>query len=222
MAPKAGTKSKSGETITEPQNGKSKSEKQVGEPAASQNGTPHPPYIVMAKAAISEMNEKGGSSRQAILKFVTSKYSLGSTANRNLNNALKKLLDDKEIVRSKLTTKGANGSFKLAGGKINSKPKEDSKKGDHKKEGTGVEPTSEPKSKKAKTSGSKVRMEKLVESSSASSAESESDAPVVKKAPKLSQVSGYSKLVSNLQKWLWWIMVIPISCNAIKGIKGQI
>merc|ERR1719499_997071 len=80
----------------------------------------HPAYATMVKGAIKELNDKKGSSRQAILKLLKEKYALGDQANKHVNAALKKLLEVGVIVRSNSTgATGANGSFKMASvGKI--------------------------------------------------------------------------------------------------------
>merc|ERR1719499_1310090 len=80
----------------------------------------HPAYATMVKGAIKDLNDKKGSSRQAILKLLKEKYALGDQANKHVNAALKKLLEVGVIVRSNSTgATGANGSFKMASvGKI--------------------------------------------------------------------------------------------------------
>ncbi|XP_063717354.1 histone H1-delta-like [Symsagittifera roscoffensis] len=136
----------------------------------------HPKYDVMIKSAISELSEKGGSSRQAILKLITNKYTLGARANVNLNSTLKKLLESNEIIRAKSSATGANGSFKLPKNvKKDTSSEKSSKPADDK----------EPQPKKVKTSKIAAKPTALLSASSASSAdESGSGAPVVKKPVK--------------------------------------
>ncbi|KAK7457288.1 hypothetical protein BaRGS_00039260 [Batillaria attramentaria] len=74
----------------------------------------HPKYSVMIADAISALKERGGSSRQAILKYIGSKYSLGSETvkiNSRLKMALKAGVKSGNLKQSKGT--GAAGSFRL-------------------------------------------------------------------------------------------------------------
>jgi histone H1/5 len=53
----------------------------------------HPPYLEMIVAAVEALKERNGSSRQAILKYITSTYDLGvdiKMANVHLKQALKR------------------------------------------------------------------------------------------------------------------------------------
>jgi len=67
----------------------------------------------MIKAALKALNERGGSSRAAILKFVLANYSLDPIqANQHLKLALKNGVKSKHFKQTK--GNGASGSFKLA------------------------------------------------------------------------------------------------------------
>ncbi|CAF4541523.1 unnamed protein product [Rotaria sp. Silwood2] len=73
----------------------------------------HPKYSEMIKAALKALNDRGGSSRAAILKFVLANYSLDPTqANQHLKLALKNGVKAKYFKQTK--GNGASGSFKLA------------------------------------------------------------------------------------------------------------
>merc|ERR1711874_134303 len=76
----------------------------------------HPKYSEMIKAAISSLKERGGSSRQAILKYIVANYSVGKdekTINAHLKMALRAGAKNGNLKQSKGT--GASGSFKLGG-----------------------------------------------------------------------------------------------------------
>jgi len=102
-------------TETKPSASATQSKKAL-KPSSEANSKPvsNPKYSEMVKKAVGELNQKGGSSRQAILKYVTSNYSVGNNASKNVNNALRKLCEDNELVHAKNGVSGANGSFKLA------------------------------------------------------------------------------------------------------------
>jgi len=81
----------------------------------------------MVKAALKALNDRGGSSRAAILKFVLANYSLDPVqANQHLKSALKNGVKAKNFKQTK--GNGASGSFKLVEGtpakkKTTKKPK---------------------------------------------------------------------------------------------------
>jgi len=82
----------------------------------------HPSYNVMIKEAITALKEKGGSSRQAILKYIikTHKVNADNVSGAQLKLALKRGVAKGELKQSKGT--GASGSFKLGAVKAE-KPK---------------------------------------------------------------------------------------------------
>ena len=85
----------------------------------------HPKYIEMVCAAITTLKERGGSSRQAILKYVTANYKVKADgANTHVKLALKRGVTAGALVQAKGT--GASGSFKLA--KKAAEPKKSKKK----------------------------------------------------------------------------------------------
>merc|ERR1712198_664566 len=83
----------------------------------------HPPYAEMIAAAIKSLKERGGSSRQAILKYIQANYKVGDQASIRLKNALRKMSETGKVVHAK--GQGASGSFKLP--KPEPKPKAEKK-----------------------------------------------------------------------------------------------
>jgi len=81
----------------------------------------------MIKAALKALNERGGSSRAAILKYVLAHYSLDPLqANQHLKAALKNGVKAKNFKQTK--GNGASGSFKLAEGAMKKPAKKRSTK----------------------------------------------------------------------------------------------
>ena len=72
----------------------------------------HPTFAVMIAAAIASLNERKGSSKQAIEKYVCTNYKVGSNYNFHLKRALKRGVEIGALVQTKGV--GASGSFKLA------------------------------------------------------------------------------------------------------------
>ena len=61
-------------------------------PAAPKKPAEHPKYAVMVAAAVGALKERGGSSRQAILKYIIANYKVGdnpTAVNARLKTALK-------------------------------------------------------------------------------------------------------------------------------------
>lgn len=84
----------------------------------------HPQYKVMVNAAIAALKERGGSSRQAILKYIVANYKLGdnpTAINARLKSALKAGVKAGSLKQSKGT--GAAGSFRLGEKTTEEKPK---------------------------------------------------------------------------------------------------
>lgn len=74
----------------------------------------HPKYSAMIVAAIQALKERGGSSRQAILKYIMANFKVGNnatTVNVHLRMALKRAVASGLLVQPK--GKGASGSFKV-------------------------------------------------------------------------------------------------------------
>ena len=74
----------------------------------------HPKYTTMVSAAVGHLKERGGSSRQAILKYIMSNYNVGKeerVVNQHLKMALKAGVKSSGLKQSRGT--GASGSFTL-------------------------------------------------------------------------------------------------------------
>ena len=79
----------------------------------------HPKYAEMIQAAVSSLKERGGSSRQAILKYICANYKVDDkAANSHLKLALRAGVKNGSLKQSKGT--GASGSFRL--GEAKKKP----------------------------------------------------------------------------------------------------
>ena len=60
--------------------------------AAKKSSAAHPAYKDMIKAAIAGLKTRGGSSRQAIAKYIGANYKVGDNANVHLRMAIKRAL----------------------------------------------------------------------------------------------------------------------------------
>jgi len=72
----------------------------------------HPKYNEMISKAIDALGDRKGSSRQAILKYISGNFKVGDSANVHLKLALKRMVKAGELKHVKGS--GASGSFKLA------------------------------------------------------------------------------------------------------------
>lgn len=74
----------------------------------------HPPVAQMVNAAIKALKERGGSSTQAIKKYISSTYKIDAEKkSKFIGKYLKSAVASGALVQTK--GKGASGSFKLAG-----------------------------------------------------------------------------------------------------------
>ena len=80
--------------------------------AAAKKPADHPKYSEMIAAAIASLKERSGSSRQAILKYVSANYKVSDGAATHVKLALKRGVAGGALKQVKGT--GASGSFKLA------------------------------------------------------------------------------------------------------------
>ncbi|KAI0219631.1 hypothetical protein LSAT2_028836, partial [Lamellibrachia satsuma] len=83
----------------------------------------HPKYTEMIAAALGSLKERGGSSRQAILKYIMKSYNVGKDeriVNQHLKMALRAGVKNSGLKQAKGT--GASGSFRL-GEKAKAAPK---------------------------------------------------------------------------------------------------
>ncbi|BFZ10439.1 hypothetical protein BsWGS_13478 [Bradybaena similaris] len=120
-------------------------------PASSKAKGPsaHPQYKVMIAAAVNALKERGGSSRQAILKYIIANYKVGNNPtaiNARLKAALKAGVKAGNLKQSKGT--GAAGSFRL-GDKSEKVKKEGKAKSPKKKAAKSPKKAGEAKKPKA-------------------------------------------------------------------------
>merc|ERR1712108_80276 len=116
--------------------------KKVAKPAA------HPPFKAMILTAIKALKERGGSSRQAILKYVVANNKVDAAkAAGPLKLALRKALAAGTIVKAKAAGKGA-GKFKA--GKVEKPKKAKKVKKPKAKKPKKVKKAKKPKAKKPK------------------------------------------------------------------------
>ena len=80
--------------------------------AAPKKPAEHPKYIEMIKDAIAALKERNGSSRQAIVKYISANYKVGDSAGVHVKQALRKGVASGALQQPKGT--GASGSFKVA------------------------------------------------------------------------------------------------------------
>lgn len=107
----------------------------------------HPPYLDMIKAAIVALKERGGSSRQAIEKYIKANYKVGEVGS-HLKMALKRGAASGKLLHTKGV--GASGSFKV--------PKEEKKKpAKPKKPVAKKKPAAKPKKPAAKKAAKKPK-----------------------------------------------------------------
>ena len=118
----------------------------------------HPKYSEMIKQALSNLKERGGSSRQAILKYIIANFKVGNDAkivNSHLKLALRAGVKNGTLKQSKGT--GASGSFRLGEKAAAKKPaakkakKPAAKKAEKKKPAAKKAKAKKPAAKKAKS-----------------------------------------------------------------------
>ena len=110
----------------------------------------HPPYLEMTKAAISNLKERNGSSRQAIEKYIKANYKVDEVGG-HLKMALKRAVANGKLLHTKGV--GASGSFKL--------PKEEKKP---KKKPAAKKPAAKPKKPAAAKKSKKPAVKKVKKS----------------------------------------------------------
>merc|ERR1712010_179101 len=116
--------------------------KKAAKPAA------HPPFKAMILTAISALKERGGSSRQAILKYVVANNKVDAAkAGGPLKLALRKALAAGTIIKAKAAGKGA-GKFKV--GKVEKPKKAKKAKKPKAKKVKKVKKAKKPAARKAK------------------------------------------------------------------------
>lgn len=93
---------------------KSKAARAKKTPAKLKKPSTHPKYSIMIRDAIGALKERGGSSRQALLKYIVANFNVGKgekTVNSHLKLALRAGIKNGSLRQSKGT--GASGSFRL-------------------------------------------------------------------------------------------------------------
>jgi len=102
--------------------------KKAAKPKVVKKPAAHPKYTEMIAAAVGSLKERGGSSRQAILKYIVKTYNVGKderVVNQHLKMALRAGVKKGALKQSKGS--GASGSFRL-GDKVAPKKKAVAKK----------------------------------------------------------------------------------------------
>ena len=127
-------------------------QKKADKPKKTTKGKPrapaqHPKYSEMITAAIVSIKERGGCSRQKILKYIGANYKVSDGYEVHARLALKRMVQNGALIQTKGV--GASGSFKLA-----KKPAE--KKKTPKKAQTTKKPST-PKKKQVKKTGDKPK-----------------------------------------------------------------
>ena len=88
--------------------------KKAAKPKVVKKPAAHPKYTEMIAAAVGSLKERGGSSRQAILKYIVKTYNVGKderVVNQHLKMALRAGVKKGALKQSKGS--GASGSFRL-------------------------------------------------------------------------------------------------------------
>lgn len=109
----------------------------------------HPPYNEMVVKAITAMKERGGSSRQKIIKHIGSNYKVGEGFETHVKLALKRGVSKGVLIQTKGT--GASGSFKLAKQEKPAAPAKKVEKKPAAKKQTEKKPAKKPAAKKQTT-----------------------------------------------------------------------
>src|SRR5271155_2662073 len=103
--------------------GKTKTPKKKASSKAAKKPADHPKYSEMVQQALGSLKERGGSSRQAVLKYIVKNFKCGkdeTVVNQHLKMALRAGVKNASLKQSKGS--GASGSFRL-GEEAKKKPK---------------------------------------------------------------------------------------------------
>ncbi|KAH6943282.1 hypothetical protein HPB50_018411 [Hyalomma asiaticum] len=141
----------------------------------------HPKYTDMVKKSVEALKERGGSSRQAIHKYIMAHFDVGKDAkvvNTHLKLALKRAVQSGLLKHSKGT--GASGSFRLADKATAPKKAAGAKRGPKKAAAGGAaKPKKAAKPKAAKSPAKKAAKPKAAKPKKAAAAK-----PKAAKKPK--------------------------------------
>ncbi|KAL1468011.1 hypothetical protein MTO96_041767 [Rhipicephalus appendiculatus] len=162
---------------------KAKGRKSAGGAKKAKKPVNHPKYTEMVKKSIEALKERGGSSRQAIHKYIMSHFDVGKdtkVVNTHLKLALKRAVQSGLLKRSKGT--GASGSFRLAEKATAPKKAAGAKRGPKKAAGGAAKPKKAAKPKTAKSPAKKAAKPKVAKPKKAAAAK-----PKVAKKPKSPQ-----------------------------------
>ena len=181
--------------------------KKAAKPKKPAKPADHPKYNAMIAAAIASLKERGGSSRQAVLKYIMANYKVGDEVakiNARVKTALKAGVKAGTLKQAKGT--GASGSFRLGEKKVAAakpkkakKPKAAAKKPAAKKpKAAGAKkpksPKKKPAAKKPKSPAKKAAKPKKVAKSPAKKA---AKPKKVAKAPKKAAKKPAKKWMSS-------------------------
>lgn len=154
-----------GQVVATDAKAKSSPKKKTGGKASAKKHADHPKYSEMVKQALASLKERGGSSRQAVLKYIMKNFKVGgdeNVVNTHLKMALRAGVKNSSLKQSKGS--GAAGSFRLgeeakkkkpAGAKVKAvkakKPKSPAKKAAKAKSAVKSPAKKSAPAKKAKT-----------------------------------------------------------------------
>lgn len=160
----------------------------------------HPKYAEMVAQAITGLKERGGSSRQAILKYIMKNFNVGSdekVVNTHLKIALRSGVKNNNLKQSK--GQGASGSFRIGeAAKKAEKPKKVKKP-------KAAKPK-KPKAAKPKKDAKKVKKAPAAKKTKAAPKKAKAtpkkakDAPKTKKAAKPAKTSKPKKAAAKPKK----------------------
>ena len=160
---------------------------------ATKKPADHPTFAVMIAAAIAELKERKGSSRQAIEKYVAANYKVGPKYTGPLKQALKKGVEKGTLVQTKGV--GASGSFKIAKPEPEKKPavKKPAAKKAATKKVTKKTPTKKAPAKKAATKKPAAKKAATKKSPAKKAASPKKKAPAKKAAGKVTKKAAPKK-----------------------------
>jgi len=151
--PKRETKKKEEPAKVAPEEAKKESPKKVKKAAGERKKKSHPTYKKMIFRALKELDDRSGSSSYAIAKYIKAKYSVPETYKRYLKHALRRELENKNLVKVKASYKlSAKGQKR---GERKKRKKSKSKSAERKKS-----PEKREKKEKKKSAEKKSRTKK--------------------------------------------------------------
>ena len=160
---------------------------------ATKKPADHPTFAVMIAAAIAELKERKGSSRQAIEKYIAANYKVGPKYTGPMKQALKKGVEKGTLVQTKGV--GASGSFKIAKPEPEKKPavKKPAAKKTTTKKVTKKTPTKKAPAKKTATKKPAAKKAATKKSPAKKTASPKKKAPAKKSAGKVTKKAAPKK-----------------------------